>query len=98
MIEIRNSHKNSRSNKRKSKEKPTNTCSENTNQYLVNSTLHGLRYVGDRNISYFERYLLMVVFEFFFLFSNFFSFKDILWTGFHFRYNFVGIFHIKYLG
>lgn len=32
------------------------TCQENFNQYLVNTTLHGLRYVGDRSITRFERY------------------------------------------
>lgn len=32
------------------------TCQENFNQYLVNTTLHGLRYVGDRSITLFERY------------------------------------------
>lgn len=31
------------------------TCQENFNQYLVNTTLHGLRYVGDRSITVFER-------------------------------------------
>lgn len=31
------------------------TCQENFNQYLVNTTLHGLRYVGDRTITVFER-------------------------------------------
>lgn len=29
---------------------------ENFHQYLLNSTLHGLRYVGETNISIFERY------------------------------------------
>lgn len=32
------------------------TCQENFNQYLINTTLHGLRYVGDRSITLFERY------------------------------------------
>lgn len=31
------------------------TCQENFNQYLVNTTLHGLRYVGDKKITPFER-------------------------------------------
>lgn len=31
------------------------TCSENFRQYLLNSTLHGLRYVGETQISVFER-------------------------------------------
>lgn len=31
------------------------TCQENFNQYLVNTTLHGLRYVGDKSITLFER-------------------------------------------
>lgn len=31
------------------------SCRENFNDYLYNSTLHGLRYVGDRTISRFER-------------------------------------------
>lgn len=30
-------------------------CRENLNEYLNDSTLHGLRYVGDRSISRFER-------------------------------------------
>lgn len=34
----------------------TITCSENFRQYLLNSTLHGLRYVGETQISVFERY------------------------------------------
>lgn len=33
------------------------TCRENLNEYLAVSTLHGLRYVGDRTISRCERYL-----------------------------------------
>lgn len=32
------------------------TCQENLHQYLLNSTLHGLRYVGERHISPFERF------------------------------------------
>lgn len=32
------------------------TCGENMHQYLLNSTLHGLRYVGETHISLFERY------------------------------------------
>lgn len=31
------------------------TCAENFRQYLLNSTLHGLRYVGDVKITIFER-------------------------------------------
>lgn len=30
-------------------------CRENFNQYLLNTTLHGLKYVGDRKITRFER-------------------------------------------
>lgn len=30
-------------------------CRENFNEYLYHSTLHGLKYVGDRTISRFER-------------------------------------------
>lgn len=30
-------------------------CRENLNEYLFNSTLHGLRYVGDRTITRVER-------------------------------------------
>lgn len=33
----------------------TVTCGENMHQYLLNSTLHGLRYVGENQISKFER-------------------------------------------
>lgn len=32
-----------------------NTCRENLRQYLVNTTLHGLKYVGDNTITLFER-------------------------------------------
>lgn len=31
------------------------TCRQNFNEYLNNSSLHGLRYVGDRSISRWER-------------------------------------------
>lgn len=31
------------------------TCRENWNHYLVNTTLHGLKYVGDRKITRCER-------------------------------------------
>lgn len=31
------------------------TCRESFHQYLLNSTLHGLKYVGDRSLSLFER-------------------------------------------
>lgn len=31
------------------------TCRENFRQYLINTTLHGLKYVGDNTISFFER-------------------------------------------
>lgn len=30
-------------------------CSDNFNQYMSNTTLHGLKYVGDRNLSHVER-------------------------------------------
>lgn len=30
-------------------------CRDNFNQYMSNTTLHGLRYVGDRNLSHIER-------------------------------------------
>lgn len=33
----------------------TISCRENFNEYLFSSTLHGLRYVGDRTISRVER-------------------------------------------
>lgn len=32
------------------------TCRESFHQYLRNSTLHGLRYIGDRSLSFFERF------------------------------------------
>lgn len=35
------------------------SCQENLHQYLLNSTLHGLRYVGERQISPFERFLFV---------------------------------------
>lgn len=44
------------SNKDKSsKSKMQTACEENLRQYLMNSTLHGLRYVGTANITLFER-------------------------------------------
>lgn len=33
------------------------SCSENLHQYLLNSSLHGLRYVGEISITYFERFV-----------------------------------------
>lgn len=38
------------------KDMPGDGKNGNLEQYLLNSTLHGLRYVGDKKISYFERY------------------------------------------
>ncbi|XP_037037296.1 pickpocket protein 28-like [Bradysia coprophila] len=48
------------------------SCNENMEQYLVNSTLHGLRYVGDRKISYFERTFFGLSFVFVILLSGYF--------------------------
>lgn len=31
------------------------SCGENCHQYLMNTTLHGLKYVGDKKITRFER-------------------------------------------
>lgn len=31
------------------------TCRENCDQYLKNTTLHGLKYIGDKSISRLER-------------------------------------------
>lgn len=56
-----------RNHRNRKKENPTSTCNENVEQYLVNSTLHGLRYVGDRKISYFERYESVVFLSFYFV-------------------------------
>lgn len=36
-------------------------CSDNVQQYMLNSTLHGLRYVGDPKISIFERLVFSIV-------------------------------------
>lgn len=38
------------------------SCHDNLSEYLVNSTLHGLRYVGDRSISRFERIFFAIAF------------------------------------
>ncbi|XP_031626136.1 pickpocket protein 28-like [Contarinia nasturtii] len=38
------------------------TLQENFIQYLLNSTLHGLKYVGDRKISHFERFFFVCMF------------------------------------
>lgn len=37
-------------------------CGENVREYLLNSTLHGLRYIGDTQISVFERYREIIIF------------------------------------
>lgn len=37
------------------KENLSVSCRDNFNEYLFNSTLHGLRYVGDRTITRVER-------------------------------------------
>lgn len=34
------------------------SCRENFDKYLLNSTLHGLKYVGDSQLSLFERYFI----------------------------------------
>lgn len=34
------------------------SCGDNLKYYLKDSTLHGLRYVGESTISLFERYLI----------------------------------------
>lgn len=53
----------------------TVTCRENFNEYLYNSSLHGLRYVGDRTISRLERvffacmFFLVVIFSIYFISS-----------------------------
>lgn len=39
------------------------SCNENFHQYLLNSTLHGLRYVGETNISIFERFIKITHFK-----------------------------------
>lgn len=48
------------------------TCQENFNQYLVNTTLHGLRYVGDRSIAVFERAFFVIMFIMVFALSIYF--------------------------
>ncbi|XP_037040267.1 pickpocket protein 28 [Bradysia coprophila] len=48
------------------------SCQENLHQYLLNSTLHGLRYVGERQISPFERAFFMLSFIFVVLLSAYF--------------------------
>lgn len=96
MSESGASNKNSKRNKRKSKQKPPSTCSENVEQYLLNSTLHGLRYVGDRKISYFERYKKPLICCYCLKTPSVFQ-KNILWIVFRFRYNFVSIFHFKHM-
>lgn len=35
----------------------TKSLNENFNQYLINTTLHGLKYIGDRTITWFERWV-----------------------------------------
>lgn len=37
-------------------DEPSVNCFNNIKQYLMNSTLHGLRYVGDAKLSIFERF------------------------------------------
>lgn len=41
------------------KETVSVTCRENFYQYLTNTTLHGLRYIGDKTLSILERYHLI---------------------------------------
>ncbi|XP_031627357.1 pickpocket protein 28-like [Contarinia nasturtii] len=50
----------------------TNTCRESFRQFLLNCTLHGLKYVGDRNITYFERTFFGLMFLLVFFLSVFF--------------------------
>lgn len=40
---------------KKDSKKLVTTCQANIYQYLLNTTLHGLKYVGDRTITRFER-------------------------------------------
>lgn len=54
---------------------PTSTGCENFQEYLLSSTLHGLRYIGLRTISVFERVFfsmsfLMVIFLSAYFISN----------------------------
>lgn len=38
-------------------------CRENLDEYLKDSTLHGLRYLGDRTLTIFERYITFHISE-----------------------------------
>lgn len=57
VLHKRRDHLDSRMNKLENeiRDNLTVTCRENFNEYLYNSSLHGLRYVGDRTISRLER-------------------------------------------
>lgn len=78
--------------------KLTNTCNENVEQYLLDSTLHGLRYVGNRKISYFERYNIHRFLSFLHTQKkNNFPFKYFLWIVVYFGDVSVGVFHFKHL-
>lgn len=57
------------------------SCRENFNEYLYNSTLHGLRYVGDRTITRVERAFFAIMFFLVMLLSIYFiSNVWIKWT------------------
>lgn len=53
-------------------------CRESFHQYLVNSSLHGLKYVGDRMISRFERLFFAFSFLFVLILSTYFISN--IWT------------------
>lgn len=64
VFQIRPDRQNSR--RRKIKKQIDETlqvsCHDNLSEYLANSTLHGLRYLGDRSISRFERIFFAIAF------------------------------------
>lgn len=62
--QIRPDRQNSRRRKIKKQIKDTLqvSCHDNLSEYLAHSTLHGLRYVGDRLISRFERIFFAITF------------------------------------
>jgi hypothetical protein len=51
--------------------KSNNSC-ENLTQYCLNSSLHGLKYCGTRNLSFFERFFFGISFAFVMILAGYF--------------------------
>lgn len=61
-IRNRKTHRNNSKSIRLGKIQSKNlSCHENFHDYLENTTLHGLRYVSDRSLSFCERYIVCII-------------------------------------